>query len=325
MKLCWLAAWLSAISLAAQSLPTFRSDVNLVRVPCTVTERNGSLVKDLRREEFVVLEDGVPQEVRYLWSEKDLPLAVILVNDSSCESPEFVAQHRQALKHFVEHVLSGNDQAGIVAAAEQALLVSDWTRSADELRSRILHPYVDPEPAVLGDYCRGLNPGLFSASIAPCGYKVLWNAVYFSAELKLRPQQARKAILILSDGRDTGSDHNLKEAIAACQRADAVVYSICWSRADRASNSMYGEYAHWGDRGKPDLASIAWDTGGLAFQGGEKPLGEIFGRIEENLRNQYVLGYTPSTTNSRRSYHKLKVKVTRPGVTVRAREGYYSK
>ncbi len=323
MKWPWSVLWF-AVPLLAQESPHFRTEVNLVRVPLTVTQANGAPVQDLRREEFVVLEDGVPQKVRYLWSEKDLPLAVILVNDSSCESPQFVAQHRQAIRHFVEHVLSGNDQAGIVAAADQTLLVRDWTSSADELRSRILHPYEDPQPPVLGDYCRGLNPGLYSAPIAPCGYKVLWNAVFFSAELKLRPQQARKAILILSDGRDTGSDHNLKEAIAACQRADAVVYSICWARADRASNSMYGEYAHWGDRGKPDLASIAWDTGGLAFPGGKKPLGEIFGRIEEDLRNQYVVGYTPSATNSRRSYHKLKVKVTRPGLIVRAREGYYS-
>lgn len=322
VKLLWVALLFTVPSLA-QSPPVFRSDVNLVRVPCIVTQRGGATVHDLRQEEFVVLEDNVPQQTQYVWHEKDLPLYVVLVNDSGCYSPDFIAQHRQTISQFVRRVLSGRDLAGIVSATDQARLVIDLTDSVEMLQYRAEQPFGDPRPGILGSPCVGTNHPFMPRLNSPCGFKALWNAVFFAATLKLRPRVGRKAVLLLTDGLDTGSDHGLREAIAACQNADAVVYSIRWAVADPNAGGMRGEYAHWRDRGKPDLEWIARDTGGLAFEGSKNNLEEIFGRIEADLRDQYVLGYVARGTKARRSYHKIRVKVTRPGTTVRAREGYY--
>ncbi len=318
-----------AVPLLAQEPPNFRTDVNLVRVPLTVTQANGALVQDLRREEFVVLEDGVRQEVRHLWRERDLPLTFVLVGDISCSRPNTLIQRQKSVQQFLDRVLSRNDRAALVSVSEQARLVTDMTDSRQKLQEGAKRLLLSrDEDGILGDACSGKHPSYMSSATSqdiPCGRKALWNAVYFGATLKLRPQAGRKAMLLLTDGLDTGSDYEAKQAIAACEGADAIVYSI---RSDdpgeAAIESKFEEYARWAGRRRSELRRIARDTGGLEFDASKDELPTIFKRIEADLRSQYVLGYTPSAERGRRSYHKLKVKVTRPGVTVRAREGYYS-
>ena len=311
-----------AVPLLAQPPPDFRVDVNLVRVPCIVMQANGAPVQGLRRDEFVVLEDGVPQEVKYLWQELDLPLTVVLLAET-CSQHEFMKQYTRIMLQFLERLLSRNDHAAIVSVAGQAWLVTDLTDSLENLRSGAEN--IGRAGPVLGYPCSGLHPTFWSAPGFPCGVAPLWNAVFFSARPGLRPQTGRKAMLLLSDGLDTGSGHGLNDAIAACQNANAMVYSIRFLSPILArTGSMPEAYAHWVDRGKPDLDRIARETGGVAFEGKSDKLPEVFDRIEADLRNQYVLGYTPSTARGRRSYRKITVKVTRPGLTVRAQERDYA-
>lgn len=101
MKWPW-AVLLFAVPSLSQTPPDFRMDVKLVRIPCIVAPANGAPVQDLRRDEFVVLEDGVRQEVQYLWHEVDRPLSVVLVDDLSCSQPRFVIQHRQTMLQFLD-------------------------------------------------------------------------------------------------------------------------------------------------------------------------------------------------------------------------------
>ncbi len=317
---------LSAVPLLAQEPPHFQTGVDLVRVPLTVTQANGAPVQDLRREEFVVLEDGVRQEVQHLWKERDLPLTFVLVCDISCSMPGTLIQRQKTVQQFLDRVLSRNDRAALVSVSEQARLVTDLADSRQKLQQGAQHLLLSrDEDGILGDACSGKHPSSMTSQDMPCGHKALWNAVYFGAKLKLRPLTGRKAMLLLTDGQDTGSDYEVGEAIRACTGADAIVYSI---RSDdpvwTASESKSELYARWADRRRADLRRIARDTGGLAFDSKKDELPAIFDRIEADLRSQYVLGYTPSAERGRRSYHKLKVKVTRPGVTVRARQGYYS-
>ena len=155
---------------------------------------------------------------------------------------------------------------------------------------------------------------------------MLWDSVFFAARLKLRAQDARKAMLILADGWDTGSDRGVTDAIEACQGADAVVYSIrvpsMWDSTPLLFPTV-GPYRA-AKKAQSELQRISRETGGLALAGKEDQMPALFRRIEADLRSQYVLGYTPSVSSGSRTYRAIKVKVTRPGVSVRARSGYYA-
>ena len=308
------------IPLLAQEQPSFRADVNLVRVPCIVSSADGAPIQGLRADEFVVREDGVRQNVKYLWQEVDLPLTAVVVVDVSCSQLKCVTQHKRSVSLFLERVFSLKDRAALVAVNHQARLVADLTNSLETLRSRSAG-LDEGESPVLGRPCIGARPGMWASPGQPCGDKPLWNAVYFSAKLGLQSQRGRKAILLLTDGLDTGSDYSFDEALAACQSANAVVYSIrhvTWMSGYMSSG--ISKPWLWG---KPALERIAHDTGGTAFDAGKDEIAAIFDRIETDLRNQYVLGYTPSKAQGGKGYRRLAVKVTRPGLTVRAQERYY--
>ena len=149
--------------------------------------------------------------------------------------------------------------------------------------------------------------------------------MYSSAIWEFGGQTGRKAILLLSDGLDTGSDHGLDDAITACQKTNVMVYSIRYlSPAYAQSRSQFNDFANWVARGKPDMERLSRETGGIAFDPKKDELPAIFDRIEADLRSVYVLGYTPSKAPGKRGVRKIQVKVTRPGLTVRAQERYYS-
>ena len=356
MKSHWFILAL-AVPLLAQPQATFSVDVNLVRVPCVVTRANGAPVLNLSKEDFIVLEDGKPQEVKYLWQELDLPLTVILVVDVACHS--LANNYTQEIVGFLDHALSPGDRVAIVAVTDQARVVTDLTGSKERVRSgaetlrQVTDSMEKPSTSTmnprrlfgptLGDPCVGSVPGPWSDSAFPCGPEVLWNAVFFSSRLGLRPQTGRKALLLITGGLDTGSDHNLEEAIGACQSADTLVYSIRYlnhfsltqapvvpegqARAgilEPRASPVLNSRDYWISREKPNLDQISRQTGGLAFDAKNTKLADVLDRIQADLRSQYVLGFVPSSVHNPRGFHKLQVKVTAPGLKVRAQDRYYS-
>jgi Ca-activated chloride channel family protein len=182
---------------------------------------------------------------------------------------------------------------------------------------------------ILGDPCTGKRPGPWRGLGDPCGFSVLWDAVFFSAEMKLLPQTGRKALLLLTGGLDTGSDHTLSDAIAACQRAGTMVYSVrdpeqYQARAEswQALTGRSVEHNYLSE--KPDLERISRETGGLAFDRATAELPVVLDRIEADLGSQYVLGFVPSAAHGTRNLHKLQVKVALPDLKVRAQDRYYA-
>jgi len=184
MRLYW-AVVAAAVPLLAQPVPNFREDVNLVRVPCVVTRANGAPVQGLRRSDFVVREDGVPQEVKYLWQERDLPLTVVFVVDITCSQKVFHKQHGfhkryvDVVSQFLERVLSPNGRAAIVSAFNQARIVTDLTDSMERLRQGAERIYRSDDDLlddpILGRRCSGSNPNfsLWTPPTLPCGTAVL--------------------------------------------------------------------------------------------------------------------------------------------------------
>jgi len=308
--LTFLAALLSA------QTPDIRIDVDLVTVACSVTEHGGAPVRDLKAEDFTLRDNGQAREIQSFWQEKDLPLTVALVADVSGSQAAFVRSHREAVEAFLKQVIGPRDRAMIVEVAKQAWLISDLTGSPDTLSAAVkeIGTPEGKESPILGDPCRNAS---FPHS---CGGTALWHGLYYTAKA-LKPVNGRKAIVVLSDGMDTGSDISLTNLIEMAQSAGAVVYSIKYANPMRFI-SLSATIAQAVSRG---LERLSRETGGLAFPNPGRKTAEIFAQIESDLRNMYVLGFNPPEDARDGQFHKLEVKVAAKDLVVRARAGYWAR
>jgi VWFA-related protein len=157
---------------------------------------------------------------------------------------------------------------------------------------------------------------------------MLYDAVLLAADELMRKQSGRKALILLSDGVDTGSKVSLSSAVEAAQRADTLVYSILFEDPE-----MYGGGFGMGRvgrgsmntaDGKKVLERISRETGGRLFEVSKKlPLGKVYDEIDEDLRHQYSLGYSPERSDAAGGYHRIRLTTKQKGLTVQTREGYY--
>jgi VWFA-related protein len=307
-------ALVSATLLSAQQSPDIRVDVDLVTVSCSVTDR-GVPARGLKREDFNLLDDGQPREIRNFWQEADLPLTIAFVADVSGSQAGFIKSHREAVAQFFKQVMSPRDRAMVVAVARQAWLLSDLTGSPGDLSAAVekIGTRQGKESPMLGPPCR--NAGFPHT----CGGTALWHGVYYAA-LQLKPVSGRKAIIILSDGMDTGSDISLTDVVEMAQSAEVVVYSIKYANPMRFI-SLAATIAQAVSRG---LERLSRETGGLNFPNPGHKISDVFTQIESDLRNLYVLGFTPPNEARDGKFHKLQVTTMRPDLTVRTRSGYWA-
>jgi VWFA-related protein len=284
-----------------QDSALFRSDVRLVTIPCQVTDSQGAPVRDLGREEFRIFDNGVPQETSNLWIEKDLPLTLGIVIDISSSQHELIASHEAAVRHFIERMVRPGDRAFVATVAEDVILRSEVNGGPHGLREVLL-------PAI--GQSLGVPCGRFANGRAICGGTALWNAVYASAE-RLKKFQGTKALLILSDGNDTGSTHTAEAALQAAQRANSLVYAIQYPDSVTGFNSSN------------PLKEMCAATGGLLLRAPTGEPTEMLASIESDLRSRYVLGFHPSESGAPQGWHEIRLEMARPGVTVRARRAYF--
>ncbi len=304
-----------AAILAAQQKPDIRVDVDLVTVACAVDTHEGAPAPGLKAEDFRLLDNGQPREIRNFWQESDLPLTVALVADVSGSQAGYVKSHRDMIAQFLKQVIGPRDRAMVVEVAQTSWLISGLTGSSADLGAaveRIGAPEGKHSP-LLGPACR--NNSLPHS----CGGTALWHGLYYTAkELKAVP--GRKAIVVLSDGLDTGSDIRLNDAIEMAQSAGTVVYSIKYESPTRFL-SLSGAIAQAVSHG---LERLSHQTGGLVFPNPGHNTSEVFSRIESDLRNMYVLGFTPPAGARDGKFHTLDVKIARPDLVVRSRAGYWA-
>jgi Ca-activated chloride channel homolog len=308
--------FLAAALLSAQQRPDIRVDVDLVTVACSVTDHAGAPAKGLKLEDFNLRDNGQQREIRSFWQEMDLPLTVALVADVSGSQAGFVRSHREAVAQFLKQVIGPNDRAMIVEVARQALLISDLTGSLDDLSAAVekIGTREGREAPLLGPPCR--NSGFPHT----CGGTALWHGLYYTAK-ELKPVAGRKAIIVLSDGMDTGSDISLTNLIEMAQSAEAVVYSIKYANPMRFI-SLSATIAQAVSRG---LERLSRETGGLTFPNPGRKTSEVFSQIESDLRNMYVLGFTPPDDARDGKFHKLEVKTAGKDLVVRSRSGYWAR
>jgi VWFA-related protein len=311
-----LLALISAALLNAQQPPDIRVDVDLVTASCSVTDRGGVPVKGLKREDFNLRDNGQPREITNFWQESDLPLTIAFVADVSGSQAGYVKSHREAVAKFFQQVLSPADRAMVVEVSQQSRLLSDLTASPDALSAAVerIGTHEGKESPLLGPPCRNAS---FPHT---CGGTALWHGVYYATR-QLKPVTGRKAIIILSDGMDTGSDISLTNVIEMAQSADVVVYSIKYASPMRFI-SLAATIAQAVSHG---LERLSRETGGLSFANPGHKISDVFSQIESDLRNMYVLGFTPPSDARDGLFHKLDVTAVRPGLSVRSRAGYWAR
>jgi Ca-activated chloride channel family protein len=305
-----------AAILAAQQKPDIRIDVDLVTVACAVDTHDGTPALGLKAEDFTLLDSGQPREIRNFWQESDLPLTVALVADISGSQAGYVRTHRETIGQFLKQVIGPKDRAMVVEVAQASWLISGLTSSSSDLSAaveRIGAPEGKQSP-LLGPACRNNS---FPHS---CGGTALWHGLYYTAK-ELKPVPGRKAIIVLSDGLDTGSDIRLNDVIEMAQSAGTVIYSIKYASPMRFL-SISGAIAQAVNH---SLERLARETGGLMFPNPGRRTSEVFSRIESDLRTLYMLGFSPPAGARDGKFHTLDVRTSRPDLVIRSRTGYWAR
>ncbi len=293
-----------------EQAPAIKVEVDVVNILCAVRDSKGGLVKDLTRDDFEVYEDGRRQEIRYFSRETDLPLTLGLLVDVSRSQERLLEEEKRAAAQFFAQVLRKQDLAFLISFGSDARLEQDFTNSQKLLRAALEGLRVRSDPG-------GLYPGPVPTITRPRG-TVLFDAVYLAAEEKLKGEVGRKALVLITDGVDVGSRVKLADAIEAAQKADAIIYSIHYF--DPAAYA--GAWIRASDQ---DLKKMSEQTGGRLFRvSRRKPLSAIFDEIQEEMRSQYALGYTPTNPARDGSYRRIEIRTRRKDLKVQARKGYYA-
>ena len=336
---------------AAKRLPawqdtTFSADVKVVSVLATVRNKQGQIVQNLTKDDFTLEEDARPQTIRYFSRETDLPLTLGLLIDTSMSQRRVLGQERTASDRFLAQVLrEDKDMAFVIHFDREVELLQDLTSSRKKLESA-LTSLETPQPQQRSGGGGGGYPGSRGGGYPGGGGgrrgggTMLYDAVLLASDELMRKQHGRKALIVLSDGVDTGSKVSLTSAIESAQRADTLVYSILF-----ADEQAYGQrgggfggggmgrrgggypprsrYPQNRPDGKKILQQISKETGGGFFDVSKKlPIEQIYSRLEEELRNQYSLGYTPD--NAGPGFRKISLTAKQKGLIVQAGDGYYA-
>jgi len=296
-----------------QSVSTLQVNVNVVNLFFNVKDKRGTLIPNLTRDDFKVVEDGHPQNIKYFTAESDQPLTLGILIDSSVSQERVLPMEKEVGAAFLKEVLRPKDEAFVISFDVNVDLLQDFTNSAHTLRTALDQAKING-----GGGCGGI-PGLGGGPV-PCTNPkgtLLYDAVYLASHDKLSTEVGRKAMIILTDGEDQGSQETVRQAIEAAQKSDSICYVLLI--ADRG---FYGLGGYSGDRAMKELAE---QTGGRVISVGNKPekLKQAFDQIANELRTQYSIGYTPSNTKRDGSFRRVEVK-TKEGYKVQCRSGYYA-
>jgi VWFA-related protein len=321
------------------------TEVKLVTVYAAVRDKHGKIIPNLNQSDFALQEDARPQTIKYFARESDLPLTLGLLVDTSLSQRRVLDQEKSASYSFFDHILrEDKDKAFLIHFDREVELLQDLTASREKLRAGLEQldtPSFSNASAGGGGGGSG-GGGSGRGHSHGGGGTLLYDSIYLASNELMKKQHGRKALIILTDGVDHGSKESLNTAIASAQRADTAVYSILFADEDAYGNGGRGGYGGHGgyggggrgggrypQRDRPDgkkvLERISKETGGQLFEVKKKlPIEQIYAQIEEELRNQYSLAYTPDRPGDDSTYHLIHVTVSQKDLIVQAREGYYS-
>jgi VWFA-related protein len=340
---------------------TLSVDVKVVTLPVTVRDKKGKIVTNLSKDDFVLEEDGKPQTVRYFNQENNLPLTVGLLVDTSESERDNLEKERAASRTFLDQMITRPaDRAFVIHFDRQVELLQDLTADHGKLEKAVGE--IDSTSSVQATPSSDQNSG---ASHARRGAgTLLYDAIYLACDEVMKKQTGRKAIVVLTDGEDRGSQETLNSAIESAEKSETVVYTIYYGGHEDHDNrgfnnggpdndpngypggrypggggrypgggypgggypggSRYPRQQENGPNGKKILQRIAQETGGRYFEVKKKDsVDDVYASIAEELRTQFVLGYTPPKDQPS-GYHSIHLTTKNKDEQVQTREGYYS-
>lgn len=291
-------------------------DVDVVNLYCSVRDKKNALISTLEKDDFKLAEDGTPQTIKYFTRETDLPLTIGLLVDVSGSQRNLIETERRAASSFFGSVLHKKDEAFLISFGADSELLQDLTGLPRNLEDGLNH-------LKLNAGFSGLGPGPVPTATKARG-TVLYDAVYLAANDILSKEVGRKAIVLITDGQDEGSDETEAQAIEAAQKADAIIYGILY--VDRAFyGGGFGNISFGGYSGESVLKHMAEETGGRLFTVDRRnSLDSIFDQIQQEMRTQYAIGYTPTNPTKDGSYRKIDLKVASKDMKIDVRKGYYA-
>jgi VWFA-related protein len=300
-----------------------RVETNLTTIFFTAADHNKRFVNTLTKEDIQILEDGQPQEIFTFQQNLDLPLSIAILIDTSRSEERTLPDEKAAARSFVEAVMRPNkDEAAVVSFTGDVTLEQGFTGNLDRLRRAIDRvEFVPPSGYVGGGVVVGGTPPISDTNQILAGATALWDAVWASSNdlLATSADNTRRTIILLTDGEDTISQVKIHEAIERAQKADALVYAI-----------GIGD-SYQGGVDEKSLKKIAEQTGGRAyFPRSESELRSAFAQIQRDLREQYLVAYSPSNKARDGSYRRIQIDVVEPELRklklkLNYRPGYFAK
>lgn len=339
---------------------TLQVNVKVVTMNVTVRDKHGAIVPNLTKDDFTLTEDGRPQTIKYFNHDTNLPLTLGLLVDTSMSQRNALDSERTASQHFLDQMMTdAHDRAFLIQFAREVDLLADVSADKNKLRAAVDQIGAPQFSNVNDTQDSGSSGHRFGG-----GGTTLYDAIYLASNELMKKQPDRKAIIVLTDGVDRGSKETLFSAIEAAQRSNTVVYAIYFKGQEGGSdNNQYpghrrggmgggwpgggypgggypGSGGGWpggggggpqrpteGSRidGKKVLEQICNETGGHMFEANKKDsVDQAYSTIADELRAQYILGYTPDKQSTDNGYHKIVLTAKKKDLYVQTRQGYYA-
>jgi VWFA-related protein len=354
-----------------QPVTNIKVQAREVLLPVVVEDKKGALVTNLTAKDFTLTEDGRPQVIKSFTSQSNLPFRLGLLVDTSRSVSSAMGSERQAAGKFIDLMLPADpktgvqgDEAFLIHFDREVELLEDFTNSRDKLHHELdgMGPTSrernNKGPETSGGESNG-NGG-YGQHGGHGGGTQLYDAIYLASDELMKPKSGRKALIVFSDGADSGSKETLNDAIDAADRANVQVFTIYFKgEEEHSSNGFPGNGGHHGGMGgggypgsgggypgggggggghhggnpkseagvdgKKIMQQIASRTGGQFFEAKKKDnLDEIYNQIAASLRQQYLLTYTPDKVDTDGDFHKIVLKTDKTDLNVITREGYYA-
>ena len=358
-----------------QPMTTIKVQAREVLLPVLVLDKHNAIVTNLTAKDFTLTEDGRPQVIKSFTSQSNLPFRLGLLVDTSRSVSSAMESERKAAGKFIDLMLPADpkagtpgDQAFLIHFDREVELLEDFTNSRDKLHHELdgmgptSQEHNNQGPESNGDDRGGYggggrNGGYGQHGGGHGGGTQLYDAIYLASDELMKSQSGRKALIVFSDGADSGSKETLNDAIDAADRANVQVFTIYFKgEEERSNNGFPGNGGHHGGMGggypgggggypggggghrggnnprteagvdgRKIMQQIASRTGGQFFEAKKKDnLDEIYNQIAASLRQQYLLTYTPDKVDTDGEFHKIVLTTDKSDLNVITREGYYA-
>jgi VWFA-related protein len=299
-----------------------RVETDLTNILFTAADKQKRLITSLKQEDIRVTEDGRPQEIFTFARQVDLPLSLAILIDTSISEERTLPIEKAAAGSFVDAVIRPDkDEVAVISFTGESTLEQGLTGSASRVRRALDRvEYVPPSGYVSGIGQVG-TPPISGQNQQTAGSTAIWDAIWVTADevLTQTSDKTRRAIILLTDGRDTSSKKKMDAAIERAVKTDAVIYAI----------GIGDEYYEGVDEGS--LRKISERTGGRAFfPKDESDLRAAFEQIQVELRSQYLVAYSPTNKSKDGTFRRVQIEIVNPELRrqnfrLTYRQGYFAR